>query len=193
MPLARLLATTPHPHPRLRGRGAFPHTQPRPHPQPHPSTASASLLTRCCSPPSVTPWRSACTSPSSSRCRPRSRGSEPETAGSTQIKSIYVSRRRPLVSPPAVLQPCTPGADPGPPHHTLLMPRKPIICTECGADRANKTWQQSGNQFAALLLVDDEAPPKPPRTPAADVCPARDQHDRDSKPSAAKSSKDGSH
>ena len=104
--------------------------------------------------------------------------------------------RRPLVSPCRACcnrAPHRPTAECGPPHHTLLMPRKPIICTECGADRANKTWQQSGNQFAALLLVDDEAPPKQPRTPAADVFPARTKHDRDSKPSASKSSKDDSH
>ena len=38
------------------------------------------------------------------------------------------------------------------------MPPKTIVCTECCAGRANKKWEQSGSQFAAYLLVDDESP-----------------------------------
>ena len=70
------------------------------------------------------------------------------------------------------------------------MPPKTIVCTECGAGRANRTWQQSGNQFAALLLVEDEPPTPPVRTGAvtADVLMAEYETDRGEKPYAVKSS-----
>ena len=67
------------------------------------------------------------------------------------------------------------------------MPTKPIVCTECGADRANKTWQQSGNQFAALLLVDDESSPTPP-PPHKAAAVLRTRPYRDVKPSVVESS-----
>ena len=70
------------------------------------------------------------------------------------------------------------------------MPPKTIVCTECGAGRANRTWQQSGNQFAALLLVEDESPTPPLRTGAvtADVLMAEYETDRGEKPYAVNSS-----
>ena len=71
------------------------------------------------------------------------------------------------------------------------MPPKTIVCTECGAGRANRTWQQSGNQFAALLSVEDEPPTPPLRqeaVTAADVRMAEYETDRGATPSAVESS-----
>ena len=71
------------------------------------------------------------------------------------------------------------------------MPPKTIVCTECGAGRANRTWQQSGNQFAALLSVEDEPPTPPLRqeaVTAADVLMAEYETDRGATPSAVESS-----
>ena len=71
------------------------------------------------------------------------------------------------------------------------MPPKTIVCTECGAGRANRTWQQSGNQFAALLSVEDESPTPPLRqeaVTAADVLMAGYEKDRGAKPYAVNSS-----
>jgi hypothetical protein len=73
------------------------------------------------------------------------------------------------------------------------MPTKPIVCTECGADRANKKWKQSGNQFAALLLVDDDSSPTPPLRTGAVTAAARTRPYHDAKPSAVESSENAHH